>query len=277
MKKTFAVLAGLTLAAMFFLAGPARTGGKDSHWKKFVPADAFKELLEREAKILTASLQGKVEEEAITRAKLAAVMIAALALSAEKDVKQTLSMQHAALQVAKMLGDKGKIPEALKLAEALTSKLPTPRPGLVEANMKKVFGGDVMALMDHLRPKAKGGDGIHQALQTSVPLKGALNGIEEKIRALAKKKMTDANMSKSAAEMVLLGYRLAVLAEVTDDFAPAMKSGKKDPKEWHELSVQMRDSALAMAAASRKKDAAAVFDAADKLSTACNQCHSVFR
>jgi len=188
-----------------------------------------------------------------------------------------LSMQHAALQVAKMLGDKGKIPEALKLAEALTSKLPTPRPGLVEANMKKVFGGDVMALMDHLRPKAKGGDGIHQALQTSVPLKGALNGIEEKIRALAKKKMTDANMSKSAAEMVLLGYRLAVLAEVTDDFAPAMKSGKKDPKVWHELSVQMRDSALAMAAASRKKDAAAVFDAADKLSTACNQCHSVFR
>ena len=277
MKKTFAVLAGLTLAAMFFLAGPARTGGKDSHWKKFVPADAFKELLEREAKILTASLQGKVEEEAIIRAKLAAVMIAALALSAEKDVKQTLSMQHAALQVAKMLQEKGKIPEALKLAEALTSKLPTPRPGLVEANMKKVFGGDVMALMDHLRPKAKGGDGIHQALQTSVPLKGALNGIEEKIRALAKKKMTDANMSKSAAEMVLLGYRLAVLAEVTDDFAPAMKSGKKDPKEWHELSVQMRDSALAMAAASRKKDAAAVFDAADKLSTACNQCHSVFR
>ena len=277
MKKNFAVLTGLALCAMFFLAGPARTGAKDARWKKFLPADAYKELVEREAKILTASLQGKVEEEAITRAKLAAVMIAALALSAEKDVKQTLSMQHAALQVAKMLGDKGKIPEALKLAEALTSKLPTPRPGLVEANMKKAFGGDVLAMMDHLRTKSKGGDGIHEALQTSIPLKGALNGIEAKIRAVAKKKMTDANMSKSAAEMVLLGYRLAVLAEVTDDFAPAMKSGKKDPKEWHELSVQMRDSALAMAAASRKKDAAAVFDAADKLSTACNQCHSVFR
>jgi hypothetical protein len=277
MKKTFTMLAGLAVAAMFFLAGPDTTGDKNSRWKKFLPADAFKELLEQEAKNLKNCLKGKVEEETLNRAKLAAVMIAALSQSAEKGVK--IAAEHdAALQMAKLLQDKDKIPQARRIADLLTSgKLPSPRNGLVVVNMKKLFGGEVLAIMDHLRTKAKGGDGIHEALQTNIRLKGALNGIEEKVRSLAMKKLTDAAMKKSAAEMVLFGYRLAVFAEVTDDFVPAQKIGKKDPKVWHELSRQMRDSALEMAQASKKKDAAAVFDAGNRLNTSCNQCHSVFR
>jgi hypothetical protein len=277
MMKTGAMLAGLVTGAILLLAGPGRTGGKNARWKKFLPPDAYKNLVEREAKILKDCLKDKVEEETLNRAKLAAVMIAALSLSAENGVK--IAVEHdAALQMAKLLQDKDKIPQARRIADLLTSgKLPTPRNGLVVVNMKKLFGGEVLAMMDHLRPKAKGGDGIAASLQTSAPLKGALNGIEDKIRALAKKKMTEANMKKSADEMVPFGYRLAVLAEVTDDFAPASKAGKKDPKVWHELSVQMRDSALEMAAASKKKDAAAIFDAAGRLEASCTQCHSIFR
>lgn len=278
MRKTGAVLAGLVTAAILLVAGPGRTGDKDSRWKKFLPADAYKELVEREVKILKASLQGKVEEEAINRAKLAAVMIAALALSAEKDVKQSAVVEHAALQLAKLLQEKDKIPQAQKIADALAAmKLVSPAGGLQAVNMKKIFGGEVLAMMDHLRTKMKGGDGIHEALQTNIRLKGALNGIEEKIRSLESKKLGNAAMSKSAAEMVLLGYRTAVLAEITYDFAPAKEEGKKTPKLWRNFSVQMRDASLDMAAAAKKNDADAVHRAATRLYATCNNCHSVFK
>src|SRR5947209_5438819 len=58
-----------------------------------------------------------------------------------------------------------------------------------EAVLGKV--SDIAALMDLLRPKDKGGEGLAAALQSNARLKGALNGIEEKIRALAKKKLAD--------------------------------------------------------------------------------------
>jgi hypothetical protein len=277
MKKTFVVLAALALGAMFFTAASARTGGKDSRWKKFLPDDAHKELVDREVTILQGALANP-DENSIVRARLAAVMIVGLSRSVpDKGKNEFLLVEPVALVMAKLLKEKGKIAEARKLIESLKNPKGKFDPWDKEVNLKKVFGADVLAMMDHLRTKAKGGDGIPEALQTNIRLKGALNGIEEKVRSLAMKKMTDAAMNKSAAEMVLFGYRLAVLAEVTDDFAPEKKVGKKDPKVWHELSVQMRDSALEMAAASKKKDAAVVFDAAGRLNTSCNQCHSVFR
>src|SRR6516225_9038867 len=149
MKKTGAVVAGLVAGAMLLLAGPGRTGGKDSRWKNFLPADVYKELLEREVKILQGCLKGKLEEETtLNRAKLAAVMLAALALSAEKDVKQAAAVEHAAFQLAMLLKDKDKVPQAIKIADALTSsKLTSPRGGLRVVNMQKLFGGEVLAMM----------------------------------------------------------------------------------------------------------------------------------
>jgi hypothetical protein len=276
MRKTGAVVAGLVAGAMLLLAGPGRTGGKDARWKKFLPGNAYKELVDREVLILQGSLNNP-DENSLNRAKLATVMIIGLSRSLEMKLKGEASIDPVALAIAKLLNGKGKIAEARKLIDELKNPKGKGDLKVKEVNLQKVFGGDVLAMMDHLRPKAKRGDGLATSLQTSAPLKGALNGIEEKVRALAKKKMTEANMKKSADEMVLLGYRLAVLAEVTDDFAPAVKAGNKDPKAWNEFSVEMRDSALEMAAASKKKDAAAVFDAAGRLEASCIKCHSVFR
>src|SRR5439155_20896372 len=75
MKKTIAVLVA---GSIFLLAGPGRTGDKDSRWKKFLPGEAYKELVEREVKILQECLKGTPEEKVLDRAKLAATMIAAL-------------------------------------------------------------------------------------------------------------------------------------------------------------------------------------------------------
>jgi cytochrome c556 len=109
-------------------------------------------------------------------------------------------------------------------------------------------------------------------------LKGALNGVEEVIRALAMKKPTDAQMNKASKELVLLGYQMAVLGELTAEYPPPKKrKGKGTPKQWQELSETMRSASLELVAAAQKKDAEAVHKASDRLNASCSQCHSDFR
>src|SRR5262249_37331584 len=142
-----------------------------------------------------------------------------------------------AQDLGKAIRTRGKLEEAKKLATALAEGL--------EA---KAAGGkrdwradlDLFDIMNPLKTLAKGGDGLADELKVNIRLKGALNGVEEKIRNLAAKKLTDAQMTKAAKELSLLAYRMAVLGEIVHDFPPP-KKGKGTPAEWRELSVQMRD------------------------------------
>jgi Cytochrome C' len=266
MKLLHGTLVTFSLLSILWIMGsPGRAGEK----KASLPADVYKELVAREVKTLEENLKGSPSEDQLARAKLAAVMIAWMAVDAQGGGQA--AVEHAAIKTAKLLADKGKIGEARQLAASLTAIKgsvavlePIPTVALV--------GEDVMDTMNHLRMKKKGGDGMHPDLQTSGPLK-SLNGLEEKFRSLAKKKLTDANVKKSAKELVLLGYRTAVLAEVVDEYAPKQKKAQ----QWHELSMQMRDASIELAQAAKKKDAAAIFKAGEKLDSSCTQCHSAFR
>ena len=258
-----AITVGLALWILTGL-GMAKAAGSHSCRRTFI-----RSWWRRAAKIAMENLTGTPDEKQITRAKLAAVMIARYALDADLD-GQTAAVEHAALKLAKMVSHKEKIAEARKLAAAL--------PGLkgkagarLEPVHAKSLVDEVLDTMDPLRPRKKGGDGIHPDLQTSGPLK-SLNGVEEKVRSLAKKKLSDAALKKSAREMVLFGYQMAVLAEVVADFAPAQQT-----KEWRELSSQMRAASISLAQAAQKKDAGAIHKAGSSLDAACNQCHSAFR
>ncbi len=263
--KNIGLQASLALGlSLWCVAG---SGGADGEHKPFIPTNAYKDLLAREVRILDQNLTGSPGDEQQTRAKLAAVLIARYALDAE--TKGTAPVEHAALKLAKMLGTKDKIGDARKLAASLPAT--KDGAGTLEPVDAKAYLGEVMDTMNLLRPKKKGGDGIHADLQTSGPLK-ALNGIEEKIRSLAKKKLSATALGKSANEMVLLGYRMAVLAEVINDFAPAAKT-----KEWRDLSHDMRTAGISLAHAAKKRDAAAIFAAGTRLDTTCNQCHTAFR
>jgi cytochrome c556 len=263
MKKLGGLAASLALGiALWVVTGPGRAGSNN---KPFVPSDIYKELVGREAKILKDSLKGSPSEEQLVRARLAAVMLARLALDADNVGGEAAGLQRTALQIAKLLGNKD-IAEARKLAAAKVVV-----GGKVEVFDARPLIADAMDAMNHLRQKKNGGDGIHPDLQTSGPLKN-LNGIEEKIRTLAKRKLTDTALNKSAKEMVLLGYRTAVLAEVVNDFAPGQKT-----KQWRDFSAQMRDASINLAQASQKKDAAAIFKAGSRLDASCNDCHKVFR
>jgi len=265
MNRAYAVVAGVTAGTVLWvMTGLGRAGGED---KAFLPADAYKELVAREAKILQDSLKGTPTDDQLARAKLAAVMIARLALDTQ--VKEgTSGVESAALEIAKLLAGKDQLAAARKLAASLPDGSTG---GKLTAFDAKALVGEVMDTMNHLRQKKKGGDGIHPDLQTSGPLKN-LNGTEEKIRSLAKKKLSDAALEKSAKEMVLLGYRTAVFAEVINDLAPA-----QDTKLWRDSSAQMRAASIQLAQASQKRDADAIFKAGSSLDASCNACHSKFK
>jgi hypothetical protein len=263
-------------AICWSLADRGSAGGdKAGVWKPVVPPEIARELIGRAAKSIQASLMAKDEDE-LKNAQFNAVLIAAITLSTKGGDAELAGTRQVALDLAKIVTAKGKLPEAKKLAASLAG-------GKVAAKGKdgpfdpKMHLEETADFMNHYKTKAKGGEGIHADLQVNIRLKGTQNGIEEKIRALAMKKLMEATLAKAANELGTLGYRLAVEGQLIHEYAPAKKVGSKDPKEWRELSLNMRDASVELAEAAKKKDAEGVFRAGNRLNSACNQCHSTFR
>jgi len=266
------LLAGATLAlATWTLSGSGAAQEKQTTFKKFLPPKAYKELVTRAAQAIETNLAAAEDEDNLHRAQAYAAMIEGYALSAQQ--AGTTGVRSAASELSRIAADKANLVQAKKLAAELA--LLKGQPAATERIPTK-YPEDIGDLMNLLKPKAKGGEGIAASLQSNIRLKGALNGIEEKIRALAKKKQTDERAASEAPELTLLGYKLAVLAELTV-FHAAPRKGKGTQKDWNELSFQMRDSSLDMAAAAAQKDADGTFNAANKLNSTCSQCHSLFR
>ena len=70
-------------------------------------------------------------------------------------------------------------------------------------------------------------------------------------------------MAKVSKELPLFAYRVAVIGAITRDYGPP-SSAKGTPAQWQTLSEQMRDSAVALADAAQKTDAAGIHAAATK-------------
>jgi hypothetical protein len=262
---------GAALAAAVCLLAGAGAGDKEVvPWKQFLPPEAYKELVGRAVKGAEQGLEGK-GDEAVRKAQFNALMIAGYTLSAREGGEDLGGVREAALRLIKLAGDKGKEDEARKLLASLKSGAPKGggKKGLFKP---KEHLGDLEDLMIHFRTVKKGGEGLPPALQSNPRLKGALNGIEEKIGFLAKKKLTDAGLAKEAAELALLGYRAAVVAELTVRY-PA----PREPKVWFEKSMAMRDAGISLAEAAQKKDAEGVHEASNRLNSSCTECHRVFQ
>lgn len=265
--------AAALVGAALLLAEPGRAGDADKAFATFLPADAYKELVARAVKNIEEALADR-GSKAVPRAQFNAAMIACYTLSAKDvDAEHLAAARAAAAKVAALVKEKGKFDEAAKLAASIPAiKGPA---GKVTAADIKDFVAARIDIMVHFEPKAKGGEGIHPSLMSNIKLKGALNGIEEKIRALSNKPI--ANVEKEAAELELLGYRSAASAELIYLFAPPKKTKKGTPEQWRQLSVEMRDAGVALAEAAKKKDVQGIFKAGGKLNAACNSCHSDFR
>jgi hypothetical protein len=140
--------------------------------------------------------------------------------------------------------------------------------------LRLAVGEDLGEMMNLLRDQAKGGEGIAADLQYNGKLKKQ-NGIESLIGALAQKALTADNATKTAKELELLAYRVAVMGAITHDNPPA---DKKDAQPaWRKMSLEMRDASLALAESAEKKDSASIQMASERLQNTCTQCHRKFR
>jgi hypothetical protein len=268
------LVAGLALAAaVCLLAGPGGAGEKNKVWKQFLPAEPFQVLVKRAAENAQKALSGSPDEEALKKAQFNGLMIAGYVRSAkEPDTPERGAVRDAGLKLARLAGEKSKVEEARRLAADLAAeKVKAAGTGEKEFN-PQAYLKDLADLMEHFKTQKKGGEGIHEKLQSNIPLKGTLNGIEEKLRVLVRRKLTDANMKKEADELALLGYRAAVVGELTYYYPQ-----KKNAKEWQELSLEMRDAGIALAEAAKTRDSEAVLKAGNNLNSSCNRCHSEFR
>jgi hypothetical protein len=278
MNRTLRWLVGgvAVLAGIWLLSGrsDAVLGGDKDPWQPILTKEIYQELAKREAEVIKTSLAGSPDEDAIRRARLGATLIAALTLSGnDKDSAEKLrGVRERAIVLAHLLTDKTKVAEARKLLDGL---LDTPSP---DKKMKVDWDKLLTSadLMDHFRTKKMGGDGIHPDLQSNIKLKGALNGIEEKLRGLGMKELTAEGMKKEAKELELLAYRIAVTGALTYVYPPP-KDAKRNPDDWRLYSLKTRDTAVELATAAKKGDTAAVYKAAGNLGSACSQCHGQFR
>src|SRR5262249_31138828 len=136
--------------------------------------------------------------------------------------------------------------------------------------------GKIKPVMTLFEGKDKKGEGVHPDLLYSPKVKSQ-NGSEALIYALAAKKLTDANVAKMSKELELLGYRVATIGALTLVRGPDKKANAEDAKLWDDQAVLMRDSAVELAEAARKKDGAGILEACKRLENTCVECHGTFK
>ncbi len=262
-----ALMATLVLAAGIGVAG----GDKKSPWKAVLPADTAKELVARAEKVIQEKLKTKPDDETIKHAQVAAALIAAYNLDSKAGNK---AQAVAALKLADLLKSPKQYAEAKKFADDLIAGKAGGGGGTGDISSIVEDLGDVML---YFKTKDKGGEGLAKSLQSTPPLKGALNGVEAKIAALRKKELTPEKLKNERDELILMAGKTAAIGSVTYQYAPMRKVGQKDPAAWRELSLTMRDAAAELLESARANDAKGVQRAADRLDSSCTQCHSIFR
>jgi hypothetical protein len=259
-------------ATLLLVRGDA--GGDKEPWKTLLSKENYQVLAKREADLVRELLSGKPDDAALRRAKIGSVFLAGYAKSTAPS-EETQTSISTALFLAELLSKAG----ALEEAKSFAATLPAGKKG-VGSTADAIAWKNYLSkadVMDHFSVKSKGGDGIHPDLQSNIRLKGALNGVEEKIRSLTMKELKADVLKKEAKELELMAYQCAVVGELTYYLAPAVKAGTKDPADWRKFSLQTRDAGKDLAAAAVKVDPAGVLKFSNSLNTACSQCHAVFR
>jgi hypothetical protein len=282
--RILGVAAALALGIWWLAGAGGAADNKAPAWKPILDdADAV-QLVKRSADQIQEDLKkvpanAAAKRKANKRIQVAAVEIAALAQSAKPGASRQLlaHLRDAALKLAKEAGGKNPQPAAMKkLADALASPAANAKANPAPVSLKEFLDdqGDVML---PFKKVSLGGDGLAKELQTSQPLRTTQNGIEEKIRALARRQLTAPQLKAQAKEIALMADKIAALAQANLEWVPEKPEGKRDPKDWVQWSNDMRDEALQLAAAARQGNPNMVFKGVQKLNSTCNRCHGVFK
>jgi hypothetical protein len=282
--RILGLAAALALGAWWVAGAGSAADKKVQVWSPILDEADAMQLVKRSTDLIQEELKkakpnAKDVRKANKRIQVGAVEIAAFAQSAKPGANRQLlaSLRDTALKLAKEAG--AKAPQAnvmKKLADALAKPAvnANANPALLPLKEYLEDQGDVM---QPFKKVSLGGDGLAKELQTSQPLRTTQNGIEEKIRLLAIRPPNATQMKAQSKELALVADKIAALAQANYEWAPEKKEGKKDPKDWRDWSIEMRDQALDLAKAARQGNAAQVSNGVKKLNSTCNKCHGVFK
>jgi hypothetical protein len=265
----------LCFFVLLLLARGEANGEKES-WQAILPKQVYEELTKREVDLVQEILKDTPKKQTLNRAKFGAILVASMTMSVKDGsfAEELRGTRETAVMLGEMLKNKDRLAAAQTLAAQLPAAKPVLNSKMDTINWRSLIEAPI--LMRHFLPKNEGGDGIHTDLQSSDRVKGAKNGILEKIRYLSANELTAAAIENEAKELELLGYRTAVIGSLTYYLVPTKMKANKTPQEWRDLAIQMRDHSVALAIGARKRDAAAVLKASTSLRSACSKCHNVF-
>jgi hypothetical protein len=160
-----------------------------------------------------------------------------------------------------------------KIADAIEKKDSDQAKKLAEEVAKNNDLDDVMNLMSKR-------DAAGKAKRFGVGKKPGVispDGIEAKIQNMGKKPLPQTQIDKEAADLVVMAYRVAAIAEVAHAKPPEKDEPKKKKKDWLEWSSDLEKSALALAEVAKAKKPMEIKNAVAALNTNCNTCHAVFK
>jgi hypothetical protein len=288
------VAAVLTVGVWLFTASGRGAGeGQNLVWKPVMDEDDASKLAKRSVAIiqedvdtltknvdpvtnkkLTKPQSFKIRKRILANAGFLAVYAKAAKPGANK--QELITLAEIGLKLNKAAQDrKAKPADLAKLAKELANAKVNAKAKVDIAKWTDCFE-DVDYVMTPFKTWEKGGNGLPKALQSTPRLKTKNNGIEEKIKALAKTGVRD--IKKEGPDIALMAKEVAAIAQLAEGMCPVeMKEGDKDPKEWVDWSQQMRKIALDLAAAAKKGDANQVKTLSKKLDNNCVACHKPFK
>jgi hypothetical protein len=190
-------------------------------------------------------------------------------------VALSLAIGFVAVATSGAADDKGDLKTTVqKIADAIEKKDLDEAKKLAEDVAKNNELEEVMQLMNKRDPlgKAKGRFGVGKKPGSVNP-----DGIEAKIISLGKKAQPQRDIDKESADLVVMAYRIAAIAEVAHAKPPEKDEGKKKKKDWMEWTGDMEKNAIHLADAAKAKKPKDIKTAAANLNTTCNTCHATFR
>jgi hypothetical protein len=274
MKAHFRALGLIVLGSLLVLLAGGHQGsaqkGKNLVWNPVVP--------DKEAKMLMKTSVAKMQQiiAALARANpgtrafkkgMDQIRTEALALAAvvqsdsalAKDRK--LATQRDTLFTISVLAKASNLVAIQPLMAALTQVKPNSMAKLGPVPMIHLLTDREDIMFAFKRTKA-GGDGI-----------------EEKIKILARRPLNNAALKQQANAIALMAYKTAAIAQLAEAWTPNVpnQGAKKTRKNWQALSGEMRTLALQLTVAVSKGNPNQVMNAARKLNSACSRCHATFK
>jgi hypothetical protein len=167
-------------------------------------------------------------------------------------------------------------PDLDKLVKTGTDKpADLPKAGDEFAKKNKIDNESIKDVMDYLGKRDEKSPKVWGVGDKPGDIKP--DNIEMKIRELAKKPLTKAQMEKEVDALKEMASRTAAVASIALASAPKKDMPDKSIKDWKKYSEDMIKMSQEFAKAVETKKPDAIKKAASNLNGTCSDCHSKFR